>query len=118
MHMLIHLKRREGDYFLDIADLIIIEVSEKKCILYTTKKKIVMHRTSLSTLINNLNYPYLIRCHRNFAINVRHILEIQKDRRNIWKPIFKNNFVFCCEISKTYYKDVLNLYQSFLRDTL
>lgn len=99
---------------IDAESILGLEVMGRDCYLYAGKQKYRLCRQTMDMVLNEINEPYCIRCHKSFAINLKNVTDICKVRRNIWKPVFSSENNFNCEISKTRYEEVMRLYQEFL----
>lgn len=99
-------------FFIEKTSILSIEIENRKCQIYTTKGKFITDRKALGKLIEEIDYKFIIRCHKSFAVNVKNMKGMIKVRKNIWKPVFLFNYTEAnCEISQTYYNDVIVKYK-------
>lgn len=114
----INLSAKDGVRMVYAEDILGIEVIRRDCCVYVGKDSYLLSRQALETVLQELDDPYCIRCHKSFAISVRHVIDLKKARRNIWLPRFKEETAFVCEISKTYYDKVVECYRQYMAEEL
>lgn len=102
----ITLETLNGEVIISADSILGIEVFGKYCCIHTCENDYNLKRMSMCQLLDFINLPTLIRCHKSYAVNLSHIVTIQKSRRNIWHAVFNCKTDFNCEISKTYYDKV------------
>lgn len=111
---LVNLSAKDGVRMVFAEDILGIEVVRRDCRVYVGKDSYLLSRKSLETVLEELDDPYCIRCHKSFGMSVRHVVDLKKARRNIWLPRFKEETAFACEISKTYYDRVVECYRQYI----
>lgn len=105
----------DGDTRLMEAQSILgLETEGKNCYVYAGQNRHRILRQTIDKTLKEIGEPYCIRCHKSFALNLRNVVDIKKDRRNIWIPIFAQKTEFQCEISKTHYEEVMKQYHHYL----
>lgn len=105
----------EGDTRLVEAQSILgLETAGKNCYMYAGKNKYRILRRTIDETLEEINEPYCIRCHKSFALNLRNVIDIKKERRNIWIPVFSRDTDFQCEISRTHYEAVMERFHIYL----
>lgn len=95
-------------------DILGVEVMGKNCFVYTVNRRYRLPRQTMEQVLREIDEPYCIRCHKSFALNLKHVTDISKERRNLWKPEFVSVHDFDCVISKTYYAEVMKKYKEYL----
>jgi len=63
-------------------------------------------RVSLGKLIESIDYPALIRCHRSYMVNLYHVKAVKGSQNEI--SLYLNPFDKTIPVSRTFKKDVLN----------
>lgn len=94
--------------------ILFLEVMGRNSYVHTSRNKYVLCRQNLGSVLKHINDPYFIRCHKSFAVNVRNIGDICRERRGVWKPMFRQKADTECLISETYYKEVMQIYEEWL----
>lgn len=103
-------------------DLFIITIKMKEQSGYRLAEKIrsiseyrdcpILFVTNLSDMIRAVDDDLFLRCHRSFALNIRHLKGVEKVDRRIWKAVFESGKGTCL-ISSSYIDHVLDKYKSF-----
>ncbi len=106
-HNIIALKIDNTIRYINKRKILFIEVMGRNSCLYTSRHKYMMPRQTLNKVLDEIDDPYIIRCHKSYAVNIREVEEIYKVRRGMWKPVFGEDSGQECLISEKYYKDVL-----------
>lgn len=105
----------DGDTRLMEAQSILgLETEGKNCYVYAGQNRYRILRQTIDKTLEEIGERYCIRCHKSFALNLRNVVDIKKDRRNIWIPVFSQETDFQCEISKTHYEEVMRQYHKYL----
>ncbi|NLD19876.1 MAG: response regulator transcription factor [Clostridiales bacterium] len=112
----VSLNTTTGDVVIYAKDIIGLEVLGRYCYLYTVKGRYQLARRPMRRALEDIDYAYLIQCHKSFALNIAKAVNFVKVRRNIWAPLFDFETCFQCEVSKTYYDEVINKYKKYLYD--
>lgn len=107
----VHLVAREIETYVYAEDILALEILGRDCIVYTKEDQYKLPRMGLVKLVQEIGEPYIVRCHKSFAINLLHISGVRKKGRNLWAPIFRRKCNIDCEISKTYYAKVMMRYK-------
>lgn len=110
----VHLVAREGETYVYAEDILALEILGRDCIVYTMEGQYQLPRMGLVKQVQEIGEPYLVRCHKSFAINLLHISGVRKKGRNLWAPVFRKKCNIDCEISKTYYVKVMMRYKELL----
>lgn len=105
----IKVRKNKEVLFIDRSSIIGIEVMGKHCYIHTLDNEFVITRITLHSLIDLLEEPMLIRCHKSFAVNIKHINGIKREGRNRWRPRFNVDSTFECYISDRYVKRVVEM---------
>lgn len=103
------IKKRKEVLFVDRNSIIGIEVMGKHCYIHTVDNEYVITRITLHDLIDLLEEPMLIRCHKSFAVNTKHISGMIREGRNRWRPIFNVDTTFECYVSDRHVESVAEL---------
>lgn len=100
--------------FVDAGAILGVEVLGRNCYVHAGKRSYPLLYRNMETALKEIGDPYCVRCHRSYAVNLKNVVDIEKLRRNIWAPVFNTENTFHCEISKTYYPSIMELYQKVL----
>lgn len=66
-------------------------------------------KRSLKEVIDYINDPCFIRCHKSYAVNVIHISELERISRHTWSVKFDPPQDELCYISEKYHDAVINI---------
>lgn len=66
-------------------------------------------KRSLKEVIDYINDPCFIRCHKSYGVNVAHISELERISRHTWSVKFDPPQGEFCYISEKYYETVINI---------
>ncbi|MDR1002262.1 MAG: LytTR family DNA-binding domain-containing protein [Oscillospiraceae bacterium] len=91
---------------INVSDILFVEVFDKIVSLYTEKEK-YQTTTTLAAVEHELEGTSIIRCHRSYLVNVRHITAFRKDSVTL-----SNNRTI--PVSRSSRKTVLDLFTRFL----
>ncbi len=80
---ILKLQQRDYTYLIEQADIIFIEVANRRIHITTRKEKIKLAGYTLEGLAAELDDDF-IRCHRSFIVNSKHIEKIDKSAQNIF----------------------------------
>ncbi|MDO4545726.1 MAG: LytTR family DNA-binding domain-containing protein [Bacillota bacterium] len=106
---------REGDVFVDVSNIIALEVVGKDCMVYTTNKTYLLPRKTMYETLGDIDEPYLVRCHKSFAVNVLHMTGLTKKRRNLWEVIYdREDYEVKCLVGGAYYDSVMKYYEKLI----
>lgn len=111
---IISLKIEGSSRLVEAQSILGLETAGKDCYVYVGKNKYRILRQTLDKILKEIDDPYCIRCHQSFAVNVRNMIDLKKARRDIWVPVFSQDAEFQCEISKTYYDEVMKGFHKYL----
>lgn len=100
---LIYIKHFEGETFLNTDSILFLEARSKSCIVYTVEGIMQCKREGLTKLLERLDVPYIMKCHRCFAVNVKKVKDCKKLNRRLWAFYF-NEREEVCYVSETFYK--------------
>ena len=106
----------EGTRYVDKEQIHFVEVIGRDCFVYINGSKYRLSRNALYHVMEAIDDPFLVRCHKSYALNVRHMDGIIKLRRGLWKPIING----CdsseeCLIGRSYYKNVIEKHNEWLK---
>lgn len=104
--------------YVDANAILGVEVLGRNCYVYAGKRSYPLLYKNMETALKEIGEPYCVRCHRSYAVNLKNVIDIQKLRRNIWSPVFPVETIFHCEISKSYYPRIMELYKEVLTNDL
>lgn len=102
--------------YVEKEKILFIEVIGRDCFIYMAGGKYKLSRNALCHVMEIIDDPYLVRCHKSYALNVRHIDGIRKVGRGLWKPLVSG----CdsseeCLIGRSYYKSVISKHDEWLK---
>lgn len=109
-----HISTKKGDTFIYNDTIIAVEVMGKNCTIHTDDNSYTLNRITLEDVIKELDDPFIIRCHKSYALNLKKVSAVVKKQRNLWEAQFKAECSIRCFISKTYYDDVIRCYEESL----
>ena len=112
------IRKHKEVLFIDRSSIVGIEVMGKHCYIHTLDNKFVITRITLHDLIDLLEEPMLIRCHKSFAVNIRHITGVKREGRNRWRPRFIMDTAFECYISDRYVELVVEMLEKVKKSSL
>ncbi len=95
----------EGDYYIKKRDLLFIEIRKGMGIFHLKDREIYQRGVSLSGILEELKDPFILQCHKSFAINVRNVVYINSMSYRLWVASFAETKK-TVDISKNYYDHV------------
>lgn len=95
-----------------IRNILYVEVFEKHVTILTTKRIYKNVYMTLNELINNINDPFFIKCHKSYAVNIRRIYSISRVTSKTWNIFFEYTNSITCPVSAKYYKEVKKMFDS------
>lgn len=98
-------KNQEWNYF-DTATILGIEVIGRNCHVHTIRGVHVLNRQSLTGVLERIGDPYLVRCHKSYAVNLRYVIATTRIRRGLWKMEFFLDNDFDCLLGHAYYEQI------------
>jgi DNA-binding LytR/AlgR family response regulator len=108
----VSLSHIKGEAVIGVKDIFFAEVRNKICSIYTADEIFEISRKNLNDIIKIVDDSYFLRCHRGFALNIRHLKGIEKTDRRLWRAVFGNGSGTCL-ISKSYIDPVMEKYKTF-----
>ncbi len=106
---IIRFDRSKEILMVDRNHIIGIEVIEKDCFIYTIDDVIKVTRVTLGTLIEKLEMPYLIRCHKSYAVNVKYIKRFKRETRRRWAIEFLVDTEFDARVTDMFLAEVTKM---------
>ncbi len=103
----IRLEGIAGSVNIPISEIVYMEIQNKLCTIYTLTGKYLLHRTSLTKVLNEINSENIIRAHRFYAINLKQIKHIEyiSSRKHI--AHFRKSSLTCPISSKYMENEIL-----------
>lgn len=115
-HDTVVLDLNEETRYIDKEEILFIEVIGRDCFIYMNGSRYKLSRNALCHVMEAIDDPYLVRCHKSYAVNVRHLQGISRIRRGLWTPIFNSgDTAEECLIGRSYYKDVIEKHEEWLK---
>ncbi len=99
---LIYINHVQGETFLEADSILFLEIRSKNCIVYTAHGSLRCKREALTNILERLNVPYIKRCHRCFAVNIKQVKACKKIGRRLWEFQFDETKEVCY-VSETFY---------------
>lgn len=96
------------DIIISTFDIIFLEVNIKNCIIHTKVGRFEISRLALKKALEIIDEPFIIKCHRSFAININSVIKIEKYSATSWNVYFKD-YEFSAIIGLRYRKVINNL---------
>lgn len=84
-----------------------IEVLGKNCYIHTTSETLEVDRITLTNLLDILETPHIVRCHKSFAVNVKYVKGLERETKHRWRTEFIIETDFECFITEVYIKEVM-----------
>ena len=100
------LHRNQKIIYIDRNKIIGIEVLERCCTIHTIKFTYSITRITLSKLLELLDDPDIVRCHKSFAVNIKYVHAFNRETPNRWVADFIIDTDFDCRISERFMKNV------------
>ena len=101
------LNRNKEIILIDRNKIIGIEVIEKNCYIHTTTEKVEILRITLTNLLDILEDPFIIRCHKSYAVNVKYVKGFKRETRTRWKTNFIIDTGFDCSVTDMFMQEVI-----------
>jgi len=106
-------------FCIDKKKIIFVEVINRDSYIYTYKCIYHFKRKTLKCILEMLDDPYMVRCHKSCAVNIRNVSGFVKIRRGIWKPVFtgidgNHEQNEECLIGNCFYEDVIAKYRQWM----
>lgn len=108
----VYLSHSKGEAFIPRKEILFAEVRSKVCRIFTTDGSYELNRQGLEDLIRVVDDDLFLRCHRGFALNIRHLRGIEKLEGRLWKAVFEID-AGTCLISRSYISQVMERYRAF-----
>lgn len=96
-----------GEYFIDIQKIDYAESERNNTILHTEEKTFRLTGVSLKEVIETVDSPYFLRCHKSFAVNVSKIYGLRDVNYRLWHILLHNRNDHV-DLSKKYYQDIMD----------
>ncbi len=90
--------------YIDRTNIVGLEVMGKQCYVHTEKTIYKIGRITMNKLIELLDDPNIVRCHKSFAVNLKYVRGFRKESRNRWSVLFLIDTDFDCLVSDGYMK--------------
>lgn len=103
--------------YIDKDRILCFEVMGRNSYIYTSHNKYTLYRQSLNQVLEQINDPYFVRCHKSYALNIRNLADVYKERRGMWKAVFKQKTDTECPISEIYYDIVMRKHEEWISIT-
>lgn len=103
--------------YIDKNRILCIEVMARNCYIYTPRNKYPLYRQSLNHVMDQIGDPYFVRCHKSYAINVKNLEDLHKERRGMWKASFKQKTDTECPVSENYRDMVMKKHEEWVSIT-
>lgn len=102
------LNKHNETILIDRNKIIGIEVIEKNCYIHTTNDRIEVSRITLTNLLEMLEIPYVVRCHKSYAVNVKYVKGFKRETRTRWHTRFIIETDFDCRVTDVFMKEVMD----------
>ena len=109
----IALKKRRQAIYVDKNDIIGIEVMGKICYIHTIKKGYSAFKITLGNLLELIDDPCLIRCHKSFAVNIKFLKGFKRETRSRWRVEFYPETDFECFVTDLFIEDIIRKYEEY-----
>lgn len=109
----IGLYRNQKIVYIDRNKITGIEVMDRSCVIHTRKFVYRITRTTLRNLLDLLNDPNIIRCHKSYAINIKYVKGFRRETPNRWVVDFIIDTDFDCRVSDRYLDYVIKRFEEY-----
>lgn len=99
-----------GNITINESDIVCVLYEDRKTILYTRNKKIIVYRETMTSIYNKLCSTKFIRPNRSALVNIDHIKTIDNPNINLW------HYNFNIFISRNRYQEIKNQYKNYFLD--
>lgn len=97
--------------------ILCFEVMGRNSYIYTQRNKYALYRQALNQVLEQIDDPYFVRCHKSYALNIKNLEDVKKERRGIWNAVFKQKTDVECPISGIYYDSVMRKHEEWISTT-
>ena len=105
----IHLHAGRRHIRFRLKDILVAEMRGHSLDLILAEQTIEDVRMPLYRLVQIVGSRYFVRCHNAYAVNLRHVTEVQMVRRKQWEAVFDRSVRRTCHVGSTYYPYLLEL---------
>lgn len=109
-YIVLHLTKKI--VFLDKNEIVGIEVMVKDCYVYTRTGAYILGRITLKKLLEYLNDPNIVRCHKSYALNLKFVRGFKKETRTRWHPLFLVKTKFDCKVTDLFLDNVIKQFKA------
>lgn len=109
----IGLYRNQKIMYIDRNKIIGVEIMERTCYIYTRRSVYQITRCTLNSLLEMLDDPNIVRCHKSYAVNVKFVKTFRRETPNRWTVDFITDTSFDCRVSETFIDRVIEKYEKF-----
>lgn len=109
----IGLYRNQKIVYIDRNKIIGIEIMGRTCLIYTRKFVYKISRFTLNSLLDLLDDPNIVRCHKSYAVNIKYIKSFMRETKNRWKVDFIIETRFDCRISENFMGNVVEKFEKY-----
>lgn len=109
----IALKKRRQAIYVDKNDIIGIEVMGKICYIHTISKGYHAFKITLGNLLELIDDPCLIRCHKSYAVNIKFVKGFKRETRTRWRADFITETDFYCAVTDLFIEDIIKVYEEY-----
>lgn len=109
----LEIDRSKEILMIDRNHVIGVEVVEKNCFVYTSDEIIKIRRVTLDKIVELLDMPELVRCHKSYAVNVKYVKGFKRETRTRWKIKFFIDTEFDARVTDTYMSRVMEKCDKF-----
>lgn len=103
----IEFDRSKERLLVDRNHIVGIEVMEKDCFIYSVDEVTKVSRVTMGELIEKLEIPEIVRCHKSYAVNVKYVKGFIRETRKRWKINFAIETEFDAHVTDLYFDNVV-----------
>ncbi len=75
--------------FFPVEEILFAQVSRGGCEVHTRNHRLMLKKVSLQEVIETVNEPCFVRCHKSFAVNARQIASIRRINYRLSEIVFE-----------------------------
>lgn len=109
----VSLYRNQKIICIDRNKIIGLEVMERVCSIYTRKSVYKITRTTLNNILELIDDPNIIRCHKSYAVNIKYVHGFSRETPSRWLADFIIDTDFECRISERYMERVIEKFEEY-----
>lgn len=107
---MILLEAKEETILVNPNDILFFETQGRGILLHTKYLNYYDIKMKIDDVIREAGSDYIVRCHKSYGVNIKNVKSIKIVSRRLWNAEFGDGMEQRCEISKTYYQRIYDLF--------